>query len=63
LFPFCANYGSIVFKRIFKVTISSKGISFGKACEHQEDFSPKRIRDEAISGKVEKIGRRSRETN
>jgi len=63
LFPFCAKYGSFVFRRIFKATISSKGISFGRACEHQEDFGQKRREDEATSGKVAKIRSDSRETN
>jgi len=55
LFPFCANYDSFIFRRIFKATISSKEISFGRACGHEEDFDPKRRGDEAISGKVAKI--------
>ena len=41
LFHFCANYDSFVFRRIFKVTISLKGISFGRTYGHQENFSEK----------------------
>jgi len=49
LFPFCENYGSFVLRRIFKATISSKGISFGKVCKNQDDFGLKGIGDEAFS--------------
>jgi len=62
VFPFCASYGSFVFRRIFKATISSKGISFGRVCGNQKDFDPKGKGDEASSGKVTKNKRGSRET-
>jgi len=62
LFPFCANFGSFVFRRIFKATISSKGISFGRAYGNQEEFGLKGRGDEAISGKVAKARSSSRET-
>jgi len=63
LFPYCENHGSFVFRRTFKAIISSKGISFGRACGHQEDFGPKRRGDGANNGKVAKIISDSRETN
>jgi len=62
LFPFCANYGSFVFGRIFKATISSKGFSFGRTYENQEDFGSKGRGDEAIGGKVANTRSDSRKT-
>jgi len=62
LFLFCVNYGSFVIRRIFKATISLKGISFGIACGNQKDFVPKGRGDEAISGKVAKTKSDSKET-
>jgi len=57
------NYGSFVFRRIFKATISSKGTSFGIACGCQKKIDPQRRGNEAISGKDAKIRRDSRETS
>jgi len=56
------NYGSFVFRRIFKATISPKGFSFGRACKNQEDIGPKERGDAAISGEVAKTRSGSRET-
>jgi len=62
LFPFCENYGSFVFGRIFKAIISSKGFSFGRTCRNQKDFDSKGRGDVAIGGKVAKTRSGSRET-
>jgi len=55
------NYGSFVFRRIFKAIISSKDTSFGRACGCQEKIGPQRRGNEATSGKDAKVRRDSRE--
>jgi len=62
LFPFYENYGSFVFRRIFKATISSKDFFFGRTCGNQEDFDSKGRGDEAIDRNVAKTRSNSRET-
>jgi len=61
-FLFGANHDTFVLGRIFKATIFSKDVSFGRTCGNQEDFGPKRRRHEAISGEVAKNRSDSRKT-